>query len=364
MRPGQFQLLGHDGALGRPAALEPHLHVLFDRQGLGRPGLKELGQPGLGGVVPVGHVGAERGLVLVHVDEFLELDVLLVPALAQLLEARVPVRAGVDVGAEAAAVDPGAGTVDARFQGHDAARRVVEQLPVVADEEHGLLRVVQLRLEPALARDVEVVVRLVEEQQLVGAGEEGLEHQPLLLAAGEARRRAVLRAVERQAEGGHADLVPDGLDVVAAGVAPVHDRLCVLHLGGLVVVLQHGQLRLVDGARGGRQRGRGRGHQQVTDRGVVPDLADELAHDAHVAGPADHAFVGDEVAGDDPKQRGFARSVRPDQRGLGAVRDLEGHTVEQLGAVGEEVVDAGNVNMGHAFNLPMARRGSGRRFPA
>ena len=170
-------------------------------------------------------------------------------------------------------MDPGAGAVDARFQGDDAAGGVVEQFAVVADEEHGLLRLVQLGLEPALARDVEVVVRLVEEQQLVGAGEERLEHQALLLAAGEARRRAVLRAVEGQAEGGHADLVPDGFDVVAAGVSPVHDRLGVGHLGGLVVVLQHGEFGLVDGAGGGGQGGRGGGDQEVADRGFVPDLA-------------------------------------------------------------------------------------------
>ena len=343
---------------GGASALEPHLHVLLDRQGLGRAGLEELRQPGLRGVVAVGHVGAECGLVLVHVDEFLELHVLLVPALAQLLEACVPVRAGVHVGAEAAAVDPGAGAVDARFQRDDAARGVVEQFAVVADEEHGLLRLVELGLKPALARDVEVVVRLVEEQQFVGAGEEGLEDQPLLLAAGQARRRAVLCAVERQAEGSHADLVPDGLDVVAAGVAPVDDRLGVVHLGGLVVVLHHGELRLVHGTRGGGQGRRGRGDQEVADRGVVPDLAHELAHDAHVAGAADHAFIGNEVAGNDPEQRGLAGSVRPDQRRLGAVRDLERHPVEQLGAVGEEVVDAGNVNMSHAFNLPTAGRGS------
>ncbi len=343
---------------GGASALEPHLHVLLDRQGLGRAGLEELRQPGLRGVVAVGHVGAERGLVLVHVDEFLELHVLLVPALAQLLEACVPVRAGVHVGAEAAAVDPGAGAVDARFQRDDAARGVVEQFAVVADEEHGLLRLVELGLKPALARDVEVVVRLVEEQQFIGAGEEGLEDQPLLLAAGEARRRAVLCAVERQAEGRHADLVPDGLDVVAAGVAPVHDRLGVVHLGGLVVVLHHGEFRLVHGTRGGGQGRRSRGNQEVADRGVVPDLAHELAHDAHVAGAADHAFIGNEVAGNDPEQRGLAGSVRPDQRRLGAVRDLERHPVEQLGAVGEEVVDAGNVNMSHAFNLPTAGRGS------
>ena len=136
---GQFQFLCHYGALGGAAALEPHLHILFDRKRFRRSDLKELRQPRLCGVVPVGHVGAERGLVLVHVDEFLELHVLLVPTLAQFLEAGIPVCACVHVGAEAAAVDPGAGAVDARFKGDDPARCVIQQLAVVADEEDGLL---------------------------------------------------------------------------------------------------------------------------------------------------------------------------------------------------------------------------------
>ena len=91
---------------------------------------------------------------------------------------------------------------------------------------------------------------------------------------------------------------------------------------------------------------------------------DELAHDAHVAGAADHAFVRDEVAGNDPEQRRLAGSVGPDQRRLGPVRDLEGHAVEQLGAVGEEVIDVGNVNMSHAFNLPTAGQRPASAQPA
>ena len=220
---------------------------------------------------------------------------------------------------------------------------------------------VKFRLQPALARDVEVVVRFVQEQQLVGAGEESLKDQPLLLSAGEAGRRAVLGAVEGQAKGRHANLVPDGLDVVAAGVAPVHDGLGVAHLGGFVVVLQHREFGFVHGAGGrGQFRRRGR-HQQVAHRRVIPDLAHELAHDAHVSRPANHAFVRNEVAGDDPEQRGLAGSVGPDQRCFAAVRDLEGHAIEQLCAVGKEVIDAGYVNMSHAINLPTDRRaGRGR----
>ena len=103
----------------------------------GGPGLQELGQPGLGRVVAVGHVGAEGRLVLVHVHELLELGVLLVPALAQFLEAFVAFASRVDVGTEGAAVDPGGGAGEPGLQGDDAAGRVVQQFAVVADEQDG-----------------------------------------------------------------------------------------------------------------------------------------------------------------------------------------------------------------------------------
>ena len=122
-------------------------------------------------------------------------------------------------------------------------------------------------------------------------------------------------------------------------------------------MLHHGQLGLVHFAGGSGQRRRRGRNQQVTDGGTVADLAHELAHDAHVPGTADHAFVRHQVTGDDPEQGGLPRAVGADEGGLGAVRNLEGHPVEQLGAVGEEVVDAGNVNMGHAVHLPTRAEG-------
>ena len=50
-------------------------------------------------------------------------------------------------------------------------------------------------LEPDLAGHVEEVVGLVEQQHLVGAAQQELQHQPLLLAAGERAQLAVLGAV-------------------------------------------------------------------------------------------------------------------------------------------------------------------------
>ena len=131
---------------------------------------------------------------------------------------------------------------------------------------------------------VEVVVRLVEQQHLVRPAEQGLEHQPLLLAAGERAHLAPLRLVERDAERRDRAGVPEHLGVVPAGVGPVGQRLRVAHLGRLVVVLHHRQLGLLEG--GGRRPHRRRRdrHQQVAHRRVVAHRADELPHHAEAAG--------------------------------------------------------------------------------
>jgi hypothetical protein len=65
--------------------------------------------------------------------------VLLVPAFAQLFEAGIAVGTGFHVGLEAAAVHPRPGAVDTGLERDDAAGSVVQELAVVADEEHGLL---------------------------------------------------------------------------------------------------------------------------------------------------------------------------------------------------------------------------------
>ena len=68
---------------------------------------------------------------------------------------------------------------------------LVEEVAVVADDDHRHRLPRQVVLEPLGRLDVEVVRGLVQEHQ-VGALQQQLgEHQPRLLAAGERRRRAV-----------------------------------------------------------------------------------------------------------------------------------------------------------------------------
>ena len=105
-QPGQLEVLADDRALAGAAACEAHRHLLLARLLGRRAGLLELAEPGLRGAVLRRHPVVVLGLDLVVQHQLLELGVLLVPALAQLLEAEEPVAARLVVRREAAGVGP------------------------------------------------------------------------------------------------------------------------------------------------------------------------------------------------------------------------------------------------------------------
>ncbi len=179
-QPGEFEPGAHQRLLSGAAAREAHGDLLLHRHRGGWLGGLELRQPGLHGPVPRGHRVAARRLLLQGADELPQPLVLLVVPAVQFFQPADAVRAGPVVGVESTAVHPGPVGLDR----DDAGGRRRQQLTVVADEEHGLRRRGKLRLEPALAWDVEEIIRLVQEQQLVVAPQQRFEGQPLLLAAG------------------------------------------------------------------------------------------------------------------------------------------------------------------------------------
>jgi len=270
--------------------------------------------------------------------------VLLIPAAAQLLEPADPVGPGLGVVPEAAAVHPDVPVLD----GHDALRAGGQQFPVVADQQHGLRRGGQLLLEPALARHVEVVVRLVEQQHAVGAAQQRLEYQPLLLTAGQRAHVAPAALVVRDAERGHRAGVPVHLGLVAPGLAPFAQRRRVAQLRPLVVALHHDQLGRVQPGRGLEHPRRRDRKQQVTDHGCDLDAlvrADELAHDAEAAARRDRARLRLQVPGHQPEQRGLAGPVRPDQGGRDPLADAEARVVEQRPPVRQHVADVRHLDV-------------------
>ena len=342
-QPGQLEPGAGQGPHTGAPAPQPHLDLLVHDLLRRRSGLQVLGQPGLHRGELGRHRVAHLGLHPQRDDQLAQPLPLLLPPLVQLVE---PVTAGLarrGVGREATAVHPGA----VRLDGHDAVRGAGQQLAVVADEQHGLLGLGQRRLEPALARHVEVVVGLVEQQDLVGAAQQRLQREPLLLATGERGQRAELRLLVRHPQRGRGAHVPDDLGVVAVGVAPVRQRGGVAHLGRGVVVLHHGQLGGLQGPPGRLEAGRGEVDEQVAHGGVVADRADELPHHAQAAGAGDLTRRRREVAGDHPQQRGLARPVGADERGLGAVADPEAHLVEQHPPVRQDAGELLDVDVTH-----------------
>ena len=257
------------------------------------------------------------------------------------------------VGREATRMRPHRVAGGAELDGHDAGRGVVEQLPVVADEEDRLLRLVDPLLEPELARHVEEVVRLVEQQHLVRSAQQELQHEPLLLATGQRREVAVLRPVVGQAERRRRAHVPDDLDVVAAGVGPLGQRRGVAHLGLLVVGVHQRQLARLD-VRGRLPDPRRRHRQEQLGHGRRA-RADHLAHHAEATGPRHRPGVRHEVAGDDPQQGRLAGTVGADQGHLGALADAERHVVEQHPPVRQLVAHSGDVHVSHGRQSPPRR---------
>ena len=279
---------------------------------------------------------------------------LLLPAAAQLGHPLVPVVPCLVVGGEAAAVHPGG----AALHGDHPVGDPGQQLPVVADEQHRLRRRQQPLLQPQLARHVEVVVRLVQQQHLGRPAQQRLQGQPFLLAAGQRGQLPVLAPVVLHAERGDRHGVPEHLGGVAAGVAPVRQRVRVAQLGLLVVDLHQRQLGRRQRRPGLLDGRRAQPDQEVLDRRVVAHRADELPHHAQAAGLGDAALLGRQVAGDDPQQGGLAGAVGAHQRGLRPLADPE--VQRRRAAPGRPTVDAGRT--GRRDNPPaQSANRSGRR---
>ena len=147
---------------------------------LGRwAGFVEVAQAALGGLCLGREVVGERSATLHLLHDRFEAIAFARVARVLVVDARSPGVTGLVVGGERRAVRPRA----ARLERHDLRRGGREQLTVVAHVQDRLLRRSQLLLEPSLRGDVEEVVGLVEQQHVVGAAQQHLERESLLLAA-------------------------------------------------------------------------------------------------------------------------------------------------------------------------------------
>ena len=206
--------------------------------------------------------------------------------------------------------------------------RRVEQVAVVGDDDRGARIALQVVVEPDRTLDVEVVGRLVEQQQ-VGLGEQHRgERHPHPPATGEVGAGAALRGgieaeavQDRRRPGGggvRADIDEPRLDLGPAqtvGVPGLRDQARPLGVGG-----EH------DGMQGLGARGRLLRHRT----------------DAHALRQGDGFRIDRQISEDRLEQRGLAGAVAPDEADARTLGDRAARGIEDqaLAEAKGEVVHA------------------------
>ena len=219
----------------------------------------------------------------------------------------------------------------------DPAGDVVEEVAIVGDRHHGALVVLEEALQPGDRLGVEVVRRLVEEQQVGGGEEQPAERDPAALAAGEGRHVAVALGQPQRVHG------PVELRLEAPGVVAV-DLL--LHLRLL------GEQRVEVGV--GLGEGRRDGVEAVEQVAQLADAVLDVA--AHVLGRVELGLLLEEADGGtgmqlgdarrrlleprhDPHQRRLAGPVRAEHADLRPRQERQGDVREHLPVGAVELVD-------------------------
>ena len=217
---------------------------------------------------------------------------------------------------EVAGVVGGVGGDAAVLHGGHMRDAGVHERPVVGDEKDRAVVAREELLEPADALEVEVVGRLVEQQQ-VGVAQQQLRERDAHLPAAREVAGGLVEVLDGEAET-REDLPGARLELVAAeALEAVLRRAVALEqavelvsgggLGDLALELAHAALHLLHLVGGVHHLGK----RALLAREV--GLLLEVAH-RDVAGEAHGALVGALLSHDDAQEGGLARAVGPDER--------------------------------------------------
>ena len=283
-----------------------------------------------------------RRLVAEAVDEGLQVPALVVLLGLELQLQRLALAPLAVEGIVAAAIERQLALVEM----DDGVDGAVQQVAVVADDDDAVGILGDVALQPQRAFEVEIVGRLVEEQQVRPREQRGGERHAHAPAAGERGAGPLLRRlVEAEAgeDGGGARLRRMRIDVGEPRV-DLGDAVRVVRRLGL----GEQPLALVVGG------------EHHLDQALRPArrLLRHLA-DARVLGQADRAALRADLAGDQAEEGGLAGAVRPHQAGLGAVGQRHGGVVDQQ-AMADPVGEVVDMQHGGGFVPRSGRRGKGR----
>ena len=205
---------------------------------------------------------------------------------------------------------------EARAAGLELEHRGADRLeePAVVGDEHdrGVERL-QVRLQPLQRADVEVVRRLVEQQQVGVAGERARERGARQLAARERGERAIeVTVAEAEAMQRRVDALAPA---VAARVLEARLRARVgVERGGVGGAAGHRRLELREPLLDREQLLGAREHVVAQRERALARRALVVQRDARALAEGELAAVDRGLSGEHPQQRRLARAVAPGQR--------------------------------------------------
>jgi len=237
------------------------------------------------------------------------------------------------------------------FQLRDLGGDLVQQIAIVRDDHHRAGVGLDEALQLALARQVEVIVRLIEQQHVGTLHRQPDErHQLFLPAAERLGRQGEIVLGEAQpgqhvAHGGRVARAAQPLVLVQRRRLPIQDAGQRVRIG---VDVRIGQLRLEAGQPRVDLGQRGRRDQRLVQHGPArrePYLLGQIAN-GEAARPRHGPGVGDHLPGDGFEQAGLARPVGADQPHAGAVADGPAQVREDdpPGVVDGDVVELDDVH--------------------
>ena len=281
------------------------------------------------------------------VDEPFQPGDLLALALERLGLVLQRLRALAAVGAVLHVVELAAAALELEHPGRDA----LEEPAIVRDEQHRAVEAVQLLLEPLERAEVEVVRRLVEQQQVRVRRERTRERGPGQLAARERLERTLeLLVGEPEPAQDRPEARTPG--VAAGGLELTLGRVVLRQRRGRPVARRHARLELGESRLGGADV-----RQALADVAAEREAARQgraliVQRDAVALGVRDAAGIRLGLAREHAQERRLARAVPPDQGEPLARRQRERDARED-DVRPEAVGQTGRMQGGHPGSLPV-----------
>ncbi len=214
------------------------------------------------------------------------------------------------------------------FNGNHLGGTTLEQGAVVAHHQDGGLALSKFLFKPLTGWDIEVVVRLVQQQHVGTRREQQVEHEPLAFASrefrDESRRHVIYLCLHTALSGG----LPLRLKFIPAQVTPIGKRIGVPD--AVVLPRCHRLLGSNQCTTCITQGLRRHFDQHLANRVVGARHAHVLSHVEHRPGNGELTCIGFDRTRENPQDRALTHAIRSDDGRMFAGCHAKAHIKEEL----------------------------------